>query len=317
MKKTIIGIHGLKNKPAKILLESWWIRAIKEGFEIHSLKDISFNFELVYWVDLEYDKPLDPAIKDQDDPYFLKRPYSPFHYRDSNETDRRNKRKILDLIETGMDKLFLQESGFGGLDKIVDIAIRTMFSDLDAYYHGQCKSRKELKAREAFRHRLSVVLNKFPKHEILLLAHSMGSIISYDVLTQVIPKQKIDTFITMGSPLGLPVIIKKILQEQNKKIRSNSKPITPENITRKWLNFSDLDDKVALNYNLSDDYAENSRNIKPIDNIVENQYEYNGQNNPHNVYGYLRTPKVTEEIFEFLNRKNSFLQKILRKLGVK
>ena len=317
MKKIIIGIHGLKNKPEKSLLENWWIRSIQEGLEVNDFKQIPFDFELVYWADLEYEKPLDPAIKDQNDPLFLKNPYVPFSYTVSKETDRQSKRRILDILETGMDKLFLQEIGFGGLDKIADIAIHAMFSDLDAYYHGNCKLRKELKAREAFRHRLSVVLKKYPKHEILLIAHSMGSIISYDVLIQIISNQKIDTFITLGSPLGLPVIIKKILQEQIEKIRPDSKPITPENITRKWLNFSDLDDKVALNYNLSDDYAENSRNIKPIDNIVENQYEYNGQNNPHNVYGYLRTPEVAQEIFEFLSRRESFLQKILRKLGVK
>ncbi|RLC53091.1 MAG: hypothetical protein DRH89_06975 [Candidatus Cloacimonadota bacterium] len=317
MKKIIIGIHGLKNKPEKSLLENWWIRSIQEGFKANGLEQLPFDFELVYWADLEYEKPLDPAIKDENDPLFLKHPYVPFSHTVSKEIERRNKRRILDILETGMDKLFLQKNGFGGLDKIADIAIHAMFSDLDAYYHGNCKFRKELKAREAFRYRLAVVLKKYPEHEILLIAHSMGSIISYDVLTQNIPNQNIDTFFTLGSPLGLPVIIKKILQEQNKEISSDSKPITPENITRKWLNFSDLDDKVALNYSLSDDYAENSRNIKPIDNIVENQYEYNGQNNPHNVYGYLRTPQVAQEIFEFLNRRESFLQKILRKLGVK
>ena len=117
--------------------------------------------------------------------------------------------------------------------------------------------------------------------------------------------------------MGLPVIIKKILQEQNKEILPESKPITPENIMQKWLNFSDLDDKVALNYNLSDDYAANNKNIKPIDYVIENDYEYNGQNNPHNVYGYLRSQQVTQEVHNFLCRKGSFLQELLQKIGIK
>ena len=299
------------------MLESWWIRAIKEGFEIHDLKDIPFNFELVYWADLENEKPLDPGIKDKTDPLYLKRPYVPFNHSEKTAQDRSRKRKILNILETGMDKLFLKENGFGGLDAIVDLTISKMFSDLDAYYHGQCKYSKTFRARDAFRRRLTNILQKYKKHEILLISHSMGSIISYDTLTQSIPNQEIDTFITLGSPLGLPVIIKKILQEQNRKILPESKPFTPENIVRKWLNFSDLDDRVALNYNLSDDYAANSRNIKPVDYIVENDYEYNGQNSPHNVYGYLRSQQVTLEVHDFLSRDESFLLGILRKLGVK
>ena len=317
MKKVIIGIHGLKNKPAKVLLENWWIRAIREGFDIHGLKDIPFHFELVYWADLEYEKPLDPGIKDKADPQYLKRPYVPFNRSKKAIQDKNRKRKILDILETGMDKLFLQKNGFGGLDAIADLTIRKIFSDLDAYYHSQCKFCQTLRARKAFRQRLADVLKKYCNHKILLIAHSMGSIISYDTLTQLIPNQKIDTFITLGSPLGLPVIIKKILQEQNKEILPESKPITPENIMQKWLNFSDLDDKVALNYNLSDDYAANNKNIKPIDYVIENDYEYNGQNNPHNVYGYLRSQQVTQEVHNFLCRKGSFLQELLQKIGVK
>ncbi len=29
----IIGIHGLLNKPAKELLEPWWLEAIEEGLD--------------------------------------------------------------------------------------------------------------------------------------------------------------------------------------------------------------------------------------------------------------------------------------------
>ena len=43
----------------------------------------------------------------------------------------------------------------------------------------------------------------------MLIAHSMGSIIGFDVLTFLATDIKINTFITIGSPLGLPVIIKQ------------------------------------------------------------------------------------------------------------
>jgi len=81
----------------------------------------------------------------------------------------------------------------------------------------------------------------------------MGSIVAYDVLTQASPYICIHTLITIGSPLGLPIIIKKIQMEQDK---NNNKDIvpTPENIRYKWYNFSDLNDPVAVVYKISDDY---------------------------------------------------------------
>ena len=68
MKNVIIGIHGLKNKPPKELLEKWWKTSISDGLNNIGQHDIEFQFELVYWADLEYSKPLDPEITDPKDP---------------------------------------------------------------------------------------------------------------------------------------------------------------------------------------------------------------------------------------------------------
>ncbi len=73
-------------------------------------------------------------------------------------------------------------------------------------------------------------------------------------------------------------------------------------MVRNWYNFSDLEDKVAINYNLGDDYDENSHHIRANDKIVLNNYEHNGHRNPHKIYGYLRTPEFAEIIDEFLIR---------------
>jgi hypothetical protein len=133
----------------------------------------------------------------------------------------------------------------------------------------------------------------------------MGSIIAYDVLTQLVPDVKIDTFVTIGSPLGLPIIMNKISLEQHKNLSPGLKVTAPENISRYWYNLSDLRDKVAMNYNLGDDYKKNSKGIKPIDAVVYNNYENNGESNPHKSYGYLRTPEMAKIIDEFLNRGRS------------
>jgi alpha-beta hydrolase superfamily lysophospholipase len=149
------------------------------------------------------------------------------------------------------------------------------------------------------------MLRKYRRRDILLIGHSMGSIIAYDVLTQSVPDITIHTLVTMGSPLGLPPTMIKILAEQRKKPKRHLIARTPENITKAWHNFFDLEDRVATPYNLSDDYQGNTRHVRAVDAIVFNNYEYKGNPNPHNVYGYLRTPELAYVIDAFLNAGRS------------
>ena len=247
---------------------------------------------------------------------FLEHPYVPATDIEESHEEHNLRRKVLDKVETGLDKLFLHEKGIGGLEAIADLTIRRKFIDLDIYYHGKCRVNEQQIAKNAFRNRLAKVLKKHIRKKILLITHSMGSIIAYDALTQEIPGIKIDTLITSGSPLGLPIIIKKILIEQHQNIEKNSKPSTPQNIKKAWYNFSDLNDKVTMNYNLADDYSANTRGVMPQDIIVDNNYKYNGQKNPHKVYGYLRSSQMAEVIYNFLRRKENFFSRIIQKTGL-
>ena len=313
MKNVIIGIHGLKNKPPKDLLEKWWKASIENGLNNIGYQYSDFQFELVYWADLEYSKPLDPEITDSKDPLFIEHPYIPINKSEFPEKEAKIKKKILDTIEEGLDKIILNKKRISGIEKIVDSTIRRMFQDLDAYYYGYCKIDKKQIAKDAFRNKLIEVLQEHKHDRIMLIGHSMGSIIAYDTLTQNVPELKIDTFITVGSPLGFPLIIKKILTEQNIEINSDAKPLTPENITSGWFNFSDFDDKITLDYDLADDYLPNTQNIKPVDVIINNTYEYNGQKNPHKVYGYLQDKEVAKVIGEFLTKRTSIFTDFLKR----
>ncbi len=302
-KNIIIGIHGLANKPEKNLLEKWWIKSIKEGFSTIGEKGTPFAFKLVYWADLMHDRPYDPNETDKksatymDDPYV---PGDPTVY--TSFTPSKIKRKILDRLEKKLDKMFFDEKSFINYDKFVGILIKRLFKDLDFYYHRECSVPRfrGQNARDAIRMRLAETLRKYRKKRILLIAHSMGTIISYDVLTRTVPDVSIDTLITIGSPLALPVIQKKILLEQGRDYKKERVVISPENIQRKWSNFSDLDDPVAINYALGDDYKKNSRGVGPVDTIVYNNYVFDGDRDAHKLYGYLRAPEVSAAIYEFL-----------------
>jgi hypothetical protein len=112
---------------------------------------------------------------------------------------------------------------------------------------------------------------------------------------------KIDTFVTCGSPLGIPVIMNKIRAEM--KIKDRHKPLpVPQNIERHWYNLSDLQDRVALNCKLGDEFVANAKGVVVEDIQVINTYEYHGEKNPHKDYGYLRTPEMAEILYAFQRR---------------
>ncbi len=301
-RKIIIAIHGLANKPPKRVLKKWWKQSIREGLGQVDRKRRRFLYDFAYWADLMHENPLDPEEKDPKSERFIDNPYRP---GDPSVYEKFKpsmiKKKILDGLEKKVDRMFFEDQGFINFDRIADRLMRNLFMDLDYYYHRECSvsAFRGLKAGEEVRRRLVKVLKKHRRKKILLIAHSMGTIISYDVLTREVPEVTIDTFITIGSPLALPVVMKKILAGQGTVPKAGMKIPTPENVNR-WLNFSDLDDRVAINYGLSDDYSPNSRGVSPVDTIVLNNYMKNGKKDAHNSYGYCRAPEVSRAIRDFL-----------------
>jgi len=123
----------------------------------------------------------------------------------------------------------------------------------------------------------------------------MGSIIAYDVLRQFEKTEptKVEHFVTMGSPLGLPFVTLKIRQEFGA-TRS------PENVQR-WTNIADPRDRVAIDCNLRDEYTANASGIQVQDILVHNGYvSPAGDQNNHKIYGYFRVPEFSAVISEFL-----------------
>ncbi|MBN2012913.1 hypothetical protein JW960_26520 [candidate division KSB1 bacterium] len=302
MSKIIIGIHGLQNKPAKGILKKWWRRSIMDGLKALGYSHPFFKFEMVYWADLFYPRPLQSNIKDEKDPYCLSEPYVKPQKIEPVVMNSIRK-KILRLLEQQMDRMFFNDDMSVNFSGITDLILRRFFKDLNIYYTGICKDRSGIirPARDVLREELATVLHKHRRKQILLIGHSMGSIIAYDVLQHVVPQIKIDTFVTMGSPLGLPVIIHKSLVETYKEVNNSPvRPKTPENVLNHWYNFSDLHDRVALNFDLADDYDANQRNVQVVDFVVNNDYRINGNRNPHKIYGYLRTPEFTRVVHDFL-----------------
>lgn len=310
MSKIIIGVHGVGNKPPKEILQRWWCQALREGFRRIDKPQVFFNFEMLYWADIVYEKPLDVNVTDPKDPLFLVETYNPGRKIPENR-QRPILKNLKGYLEKKMDKLFLKEDMTPKFSSITNKFMKLYFKDMEAYYSftGSEEGSGIKFRRDEIRNRLADTLHRHKGKNILLLCHSMGSVIAYDVMFHTAPDVPVDTLITAGSPQGLPVIIGWIFAERRQTGAVIDKIRTPENVKQNWFNFSDPEDTIAFDADLKDDYAENSGKVRVTDITVKNDYENRGSRNPHKSFGYLRTPEMAEVIYDFLHRGQSrFIQ---------
>ncbi len=138
--------------------------------------------------------------------------------------------------------------------------------------------------------------------KVLLIAHSMGSIIAYDALWELDHlegiKHCVDCFLTIGSPLGMHYVQSRLLGHD----KGDSQRF-PSNI-RRWVNVAAHGDLVALDPSLNNDFAGMLKNniieeIRDIHEGVYNTYRDNNGLNSHKSYGYLLNPLVSAEICEW------------------
>lgn len=126
---------------------------------------------------------------------------------------------------------------------------------------------------------------------ILLIGHSMGSVISYDALWQISHELNepftLDTLLTLGSPLGQNLIRRQLLGHDK-----DGAGRYPGNI-RKWTNISAVGDLTTMEMNVRDHYSEMLD--FGITSHIEDHLTYNwfrnhgtdGELNIHSEYGYL------------------------------
>lgn len=274
MSNILIGIHGLSNKPTSEVLAKGWLDAIREGLSKNEgIDDVPINFTSVYWADVMYPEP-DPE---------------PDLYKEAEENAIKTyEQSWLDSAKAGAfgwvgDILDATKKHFG-VDAAADAILKYKLEDLSKYYTDE-------DVKNTLRDRLRKEILEHKDNRIMILSHSMGTIIAYDVLRNIgkkHPRLIIDHFVTLGSPLGLPHVKYKVTQE-NPLIRTPS-------VVQRWSNFADKRDPVAMDAHLAGDYAANDKGVLVKDDIVAN--DWGGIR--HKSYGYLRTPEVSKVIRNFI-----------------
>jgi hypothetical protein len=317
MDKMILGIHGLGNKPPIDLLEKWWQQSIAEGLKNIGRPRHDFNFNLVYWADSLHPVPLNPDETDEDNDLYLSERYVP---AEKGKVNKPNgiKEKFINFFKRQRDKILFNEKMHVKFPSITDLIIKHFFKDLDIYLTQKCieENKSDCLAKDIIRDRVTDALKRHKRKDILLIAHSMGTIVTYEVLIQSEEELEIDSLITIGSPLGVPFIFDKLKNELSIDPEDSNKLRTPENIKTGWINLADTEDKVAQSDDLREIFKSNSNAVEPTSHLVINDYQSEGIENPHKSFGYLRTPELAYIIDDFLCRgKNKFIAWLTRKFS--
>ena len=279
----IIGIHGLAPKPTAEVLEGYWRSAIVEGLERNEhIQGVAPSFRMVYWGDWDGKPPIPEA--ENPEPYLPAPGDGPLLRYEASLLD-----DIRDLGGDLFDDALEKAKEWFGFNRVADDVLEAKLRDLHTYYHNP-------ELRDELRGRLRQALLENAGKRILLIAHSMGSIVAYDVLRALGEQDvgaRVAHFVTIGAPLGLPHVLNRI-REEGRMIR------TPSAVGR-WTNQADKRDPVALDSHIAGDFRPNASGVQVADDLVSNGYlGRTGKANHHKSYGYLRTPEMSALIRAFL-----------------
>jgi hypothetical protein len=275
----VVYIHGIGPKPSPEILKGEWDLALFG-------RDMRDRTRMAYWADILH-KPIESrkasvhaeAGHAFDLPQVLQ--------GTDAETDPAAHRFAEDLLQNLGGPTPVRPKGPG--KKVLPLpeflrgpisgALMRWFVRDTAAYFFDADVRKKIKQR---------LLDQIPAtgEPYILVSHSQGTIVAFEVLSQLQPSNAplTDLFVTLGSPLGLQEV-----QDQFKKSKLALE--VPQGV-RQWHNFANLLDPVALDRSLSDDYRRREQvAVKDHPIISQRLRELRGFN-PHASAGYLAHPEV-------------------------
>jgi len=321
--KKIIMIHGLASKPTPEITHELWRRTLTENIRVshrqlaRELDSHPEVFETAYWAniiphhipdDAAYSKKLgkqvDKVIAER------RRIKDSFHVGLGEQVGSFFKDRGLDLVKLLAGALTVK-------DDVMNRFLReTELYDQDQYIADQIRAPLEDALRRAWDE----------GREPIILAHSMGTFISYDVLWRFshrrtegfaeYNKRRVRMLVTMGSPLGDPTV-RNLLFARHHEDHVQRHRRFPTNIDF-WHNYACLGDVVSHHKNFHDIFYAPMRKLKlfpankkfrSIDYVdLHNPFEVvshagnrnRNKRNPHKSYGYLAQPRLGSWLADYL-----------------
>ena len=168
--------------------------------------------------------------------------------------------------------------------------VRAIIAAVDKHATGVSSSAIEQRMRDVFLYTTrpyvrdavdEVVRNALTASPTVVVGHSLGSVVAYNVLRNRTGDGLVPLFVTVGSPLGIRAIKNQLL------------PISfPKNVTS-WFNAFDRRDVVAL-FPLDGDNFEVDPAISNFDGVR------NSTDNRHGIVGYLDDKEVASHLLDAL-----------------
>ncbi len=289
----IIFVPGKNPKPAPDQHHALLWRTLLEGVHraeprvADNLSQHIENFKLVAWnylyyhrrKDINRDLPWIDALINQHGP-------SEQDIQDASSTHRKLHRLLYSVVDH-----------IPFLLKLLQGELQSTAGELRRYFQNENNIACDI--REVLKQELRPILKN--NDNILLIGHSMGSIIAYDTLWELSHLEELPgktDFLTIGSPLGINYV-----QHRLKGNKYSGKKKYPTNI-RNWVNISSVGDITALNRVFSDDFGEMHKLeiIESIEDHCEGIYNFFHNEkglNCHRSYGYLVNPAVGKVIADW------------------
>lgn len=144
---------------------------------------------------------------------------------------------------------------------------------------------------------------------LMVISHGLGSVAAFDVLWQLSRDErfadyagrKIDSFVTMGSPLCDNFLRRYLLGAKRKGVERY-----PNNIIS-WQNLAAEDDYICHDGTIADDLAAmmKHRLVSQVrDFRVYNQAVRYGRSNPHSSVGYYIHPRLSKIVHDWIRRED-------------
>ncbi len=319
--KKIIMVHGLASKPPADFTHHLWRRTLTENLRVshrqlaQSLDAHDEVFESAYWANVvphhipdsagyckklqvQVDKLIDERREIKDG----------FHVGMKEKMGGFFKDRGLDLVKLLAGALTIKD------DVMTDFLRETELYDQDQYIADKIRAPLENTLRRTWDE----------GREPIIVAHSMGTFISYDVLWRFSHRKtdgfkkynnkRVKMFITLGSPLGDSTVRDLLFARHH---LDHSQRRFPTNIDF-WHNYACLGDVVSHQKNFSDIFYQPMRELKlfpsgkkfrsidyvdlhnPFEVVTHSGNRNKEKRNPHKSYGYLAQPRLGSWIADYL-----------------
>ncbi|WP_411831815.1 S8 family serine peptidase [Pseudoxanthomonas mexicana] len=292
--RTVLYIHGIGNKPLPEVLRRQWDNALFG-------RGMGERTRMAYWVNRErYPSPEPGGIDDRDQGPMLNQSEQRILSALGVEPGMQDLGELADTLADSEGERALLHRMLGeleasapppgapgakgiasGLNRILlKMISAALLQDVHDFFFVAGERER---MRRSLLERIEAGGGPF-----VVVAHSQGSMIAYDVLRELDPSvHDVALFVTVGSPLGLPSV-RSMFKQWTKK-----RKLPFPACVRRWVNIAEHLDPVSLDHDLTDDIERPAGRFVNIDGARINP---DWQRNPHSGSGYLSMPQTRQEV---------------------